>query len=321
MKKSLALGLLIILAVSSLSLTLIPGAHSQVENVKILNYSYYVDSAGFLDVVGEVQNIGTNTVNPVVLTGTATTLEGEQSPSYTRVWVLDLVPQQKAPFYMEFSPPQDTTNWFSDDVGDISLTVAEANATGAYLYPDLTITSSSGGVSHSGNYSGAYVVNGVIQNTGTQAAANLTVVGTFFNSTGAVVGVGYTEYLTPAVLEPSASTSFLVAAFDLNQSEVPAALQIKSYSLLIQVQSPILQGTAPQPTPYTGSGSSGGNQNPTPTQSVTSSGSPSDTSAGNSDNAGSNSQSNNTLIYAAIAVVAIVAVAATFLLLKKRLQN
>jgi hypothetical protein len=296
MKKSLAaVGLLVILAVSSLSLTLIPGVHSQVESIKILNYSYYVDSAGFLDVVGEIQNIGANTVNPVVLTGTATTLEGEQSPSYTRAWVVDLVPQQKAPFYMEFAPPQDTTSWFSEDVGDVSLSVAMANATSDYLYSDLTITSSSGGVSHSGNFNGAYVVNGVIKNTGTQAAVNVSVVGTFFNSTGAVVGVGYIDQLTPNVLEPSKSTSFQVAAFDLNQSIVPTALKIQSYSLLVQVESPILQGSAP-------------------------SGTPSGTSSGNSNDAGTGSQSNY-IIYAVIAVVAIVAVAATLLLLKKRRQN
>ena len=316
MKKSLAVGLLIILTISSLSLILIPGAHSQVESVKILNYSYYVDSAGFLDVVGEIQNIGANTVNPVVLTGTATTLEGEQNPSYTRAWVVDLVPQQKAPFYMEFSPPQGTTGWFSEDVGDISLSVAMANATSDYLYPDLTITSSSGGVSHTGNFNGAYVVNGVIKNAGTQSASNVSVVGTFFNSTGAVVGVGYIDQLTPSVLEPSKSLSFQVAAFDLNQSIVPAALQIKSYSLLVQVESPILHGAAPQPTPYTGSGSSGGSQNPTPT-SAASSGIPS----GNSDTDGTDSQSNNTIIYAAVIAVAIVAVAATLLVLKKRRQN
>ena len=265
--KKILVGLLIFLAACSLSATLVPSAHSQTENVKIVSYSYYIDSSNFLNVVGEVQNVGSNTVDPVFLTGVVTAPDGQTQNSYTKVWVSDLVPGQKAPFDMIFYPLPNTNGWFLDDVADISLTVAIANATSNYQYSDLAITSSSGAVGHSGDYSGAYVVNGVIKNTGTQAATNLTVVGTFFNSTGAVVAVGYTEYLTPKVLESSATMPFQIAAFDINQTNVPAAMKITKYSLLVQTEGPILQGTAPQATPYTGSGSGSGDQNPTDTTS------------------------------------------------------
>ena len=316
MKKTY-LGFLVLLAVCSLSAMLVPSAHSQSANtnIKVLNYSYYLDSTGYLDVVGQIQNVGTATVESVILTGVASASDGSQSSSYTQAWVSDLTPQQEAPFYMSFPPPQSTNTWYSVTVSDISLTVAMANATSNYQYPDLAVTSSTGSVggSGAGDFSGAYTVNGVIKNTGTQAATNLTVVGTFFNSTGAVVGAGYTNYLTPTVLEPGATASFQVAAFDLNQSIVPANLKITSYSLLVQALGPILQGTAPAPTAYTGSGSGSGSQNPTMTSN------PSSTASGGQGSSGSQpSPTNYTWIYAAVAVVAIIAVAAALVFLRKR---
>lgn len=317
--KKISACLLVLLAVCSLSLTLVPITLSQSEtqNVRIVDYSYYIDSLGYLAVVGEIQNTGTDTIASALLTGVATTSDGLQQNSFTQAWVSDLTPQQKAPFYMDFYPPQGQNGWFLGDISAISLTVAVANATLEYQYPDLTITSSKGSIGTSGDFNGAYVVNGAIKNTGTQAATNLTVVGTFYNSTGNVVGVGYTNYLTPTVLEPSATTSFQIAAFDLNQSEVPNNLKITSYSLLVQTQAPILQETAPQATPYTGSGS--GSQTPTSTNSQSSTTSPSNTST---QGQGSQPTSTNYLpVYAAVIVIAIVAVIAALLFLRKRGHN
>jgi hypothetical protein len=153
---------------------------------------------------------------------------------------------------MPFQPPEGENGWSLADISNITLAVAQANATSSYQYPDLKITSSSGSIGtattgaslgYSGQLIGAYVVNGVIQNVGTQSATNLTVVGAFFNSTGAVVGVGFTDYLTPTVLAPGSTTTFLISAMDLNQSQVPDSLKIDSYSLLAQTAEPILQGT------------------------------------------------------------------------------
>lgn len=305
--------LVVLLAACTFGLMLVPGAKSQTsetQNIKIGNHSYYFDSLGNLVVVGVVQNIGSDTIEGVILAGTATTVEGLQSPTLSPVWVSYLVPQQKAPFYMEFPPPQSPqdsfgqSQWYPGDVADISLKVAQANPTSGYQYPDLKVTSSHGAIGTTGNFAGAYVVTGSIQNTGSQAASNLTVVGTFFNSTGAVVGVGYTNYLEPRTLNPSESLSFQVAALDLNQSIVPENLKITSYELLVQTEGPILQGTAPVVAPVTGAGSGNPNANPTNSQSSTT--------------APSGSDSNVLGFYAAVVVVAIIAVAAALLLLKKR---
>ncbi len=290
----------IALSLLSLGLTLIPNAFSQTQNIKIVNYSYYVDNMGILDVVGEIQNVGSNTVNPVYLTGSVYSSDGtDQSNSYCQVWVSYLAPQQKAPFYMEFQPSSSIGIWQQQDISKITLTPFIANATSGYQYPDLKITSSSASIGSTGGYNGAYLVNGIIQNTGSQTATNITVVATFYNATGTVVAVGYTNYLTPATLSSSGTISFQVAALDLNQTVVSSGEKISSYSLLVQAQGPILQGTAPIVTPYQGSGSSS-----------SSSSSPTDVN--------SNNASNPAVIYAIVIVVVLIAVAGTVLMLRKR---
>jgi hypothetical protein len=298
--KKIPVCIMLILTIYCLGLFFVPITQSQVietQNIKIGSHSWYLDSLGNLVVVGEVQNIGPDVIDQIILTGTASTMEGLSSISYTSVYVAQLLPQQKAPFDIDFQPPQGSNGWYN--VGEINLKVAVANSTSSYQYPDLKITSSSASVGTTGDYNGAYLVKGSIQNTGTQAATNLTVVGTFFNSTGAVVGVGYTNYLEPRTLNPSESLNFQIAAFDLNQSNAPTRLKIASYSLLVQTRGPLLQGAAPLTTPYIGSGDG---QTTEPNQSQT----------------GTISLTSSIIYEAVIVVVIILIVVAAFLFLKRR---
>jgi hypothetical protein len=290
----------VVLTLLSLGLILVPRAFSQTQDIKIVSYSYYTDSLGYLDVVGEVQNVGPNTVNPVVLTGAIYSPDGtEISNSYCPVWVSYLTPQQKAPFYMEFPPPSSIGIWQPQDIAKVALTVSIANATSSYQYPDLKVTSNSGSIGTTGNYSGVYTVNGVIQNYGSQTATDITVDATFYNATGTVVAVGNTydilgTYLTSS-LAPSSTISFQVPAFDLNQSVIPSSEKIHSYSLLIQATGPILQGTPPITT------------TPPSTESSTS---PSITSFPSN----SSSPTDVTLIVIVVVIIAVAAVAGTILL-------
>ncbi len=234
-------------------LALPPKTHSQTQNIKVVNWSWYVDPQGILDAVGLVQNVGPNTIKSVSLAASVIGPNNvDVADSGTQVWVLDLLPNQEAPFYIEFVSPHvssQTTTWYEliqeGALSSIMFRPVSANATSDYQYQGLSITSSKSSIGTTAGYSGAFLVNGVIKNTGDQTATNLTVVGAFFNSTGNVVGVGYTNYLTPRALTPGNTTTFQIAALDLNQSQVPAALQIKSYQLLVQTQGPILQGNAP----------------------------------------------------------------------------
>ncbi|HUK84585.1 MAG TPA: hypothetical protein VLU95_01855 [Candidatus Acidoferrum sp.] len=307
MKKSL-LYVLVALTLVSIGLAVIPTVFSQTQNVKIVNYSYYVDNQGILDVVGQVQNVGSNPVDPVVLTGIIYGSDGSKlSASYAYVWAKYLSPQQYAPFYMEFQPPQSSNGWDLSTVSNVSLTVVQANATSSYEYTGLTVASSTGTVGTVGDYNGAYVVNGVIQNAGGQTATNLTVVATFFNAKGDVVAVGNTygsasSYVTPS-LSPSGTIAFQVAAWDRNQSEVSSDQKIANYWLLLQAQGPVLQGNAPSVTPYSNVGISSGSSN---------------TPLSTNGAINSNTPSNSTLIYALVVVVVVVAIAGTLIVFRRR---
>lgn len=80
--------LFVLLTFVSLGLTLVPQVSSQPENIKVVDYSWYIDSLGYLVVVGEVQNVGPNTIDSVVLGGVVYTLDGEaQASSYSGAYV------------------------------------------------------------------------------------------------------------------------------------------------------------------------------------------------------------------------------------------
>ena len=247
MKKGVV-SFIVCLALVALGLTLIPKVASQPENIKITSYSWYTDSYGTFIVVGEIQNVGPNTVVSVFLTGIVYTQdEVAQAYSYTTAFVNYMVPQQKAPFEMEFLPQTSVTgdlSWVSLGVDRVDFTVEKSDTTDKYQYPDLAITDNSGQT----DSEGVYWVSGQVQNSGTQAATNVRVVGTFYNSAGTVVAVGYTDYITSS-LEPSTTASFKLGAFDQNQSKVASDQKIANYRLLVQIEAPILSGTPPSPTP------------------------------------------------------------------------
>ncbi len=309
MKKSV-LYVFVVLTLVSLGLAIGPTVLSQTQNIKIVNYTYYLDNAGILDVVGQIQNIGSNAVDPVVLTGTIYASDGSRlSASYAYAWVKYMSPQQYAPFYMEFQPPQNSNGWDLSAVANVSLTVVQANATNSYEYTGLKVASSTGSIGTTGGYNGAYVVNGVIQNTGSQTATNLTVCATFFNNKGDVVAVGNTygsayTYVTPS-LASSGTVAFQVAAWDLNQSKVTANQKIAKYSLLLQAQGPVLQGTAPTVTPFTNSGTSSTGATNTPLST-------------NGSGVSSNSPSNSALIYGLVIAVIIIVIVGAILALRRR---
>jgi hypothetical protein len=307
---------IVALSLVSLGLTLVPNAFSQTQtqNVKILSYSYYVDSVGYLDVVGEVQNVGPNTISSVTLTGSIYSPGGvDQCDSYTQVWALNLLPQQKAPFYMEFYQPNNSPDgtWYSVDVSGVSLQVAQANATSSYNYPDLKIASQNGYVDTTTANKGAYWATGTVQNTGSQTAQNITVIGTFYNSSGSVVAVGFSDTLTPTSLAPGGTASFQVGAFDLNQTGISSSEKITSYSVLIQVLEPILTGA---PIISTSSSPSSSSSSP----STSSSTSPSSSSSPPQKNVNSNGSSNSAALYGVVIVIIIIVIAGTILAFKRK---
>jgi len=297
-----ALHVFLLLTLVTLSLALTPQVFSQPENIKVLSYSWYVDSLGDFIVVGEIQNIGPNTIDSVTLSGIVYTTDGQaQAGSTGGAYVNQLIPQQRAPFYIIF-PPQSSAsgnlNWVSTGVDRIDFTVNEAEPTTQYQYPDLTIQSSSGGA----DADGIYWVNGVIQNSGTQTATTIRVIGTFYSASGAVIAVGYTDPLIPISLAPSSTVSFKVAAFDLSQNGAPSDKKITNYRLLVQVTEPLLSGTAPTSPPSTPSSS----DNAPPTESP------------NSPNSSDVNPIAPAILYGAAIVVSIIGIVGVALFLRRR---
>ncbi len=318
MKKSILYSILLIAALS-LTLTLIPQASKgQAENVKIVSYTWYIDMGGQLVVVGEIQNTGQNTLETVMITGTAYTTDGTPTESPVTVWGKNLVPGQKAPFYMPFFYRSENNfygTWPGIEVAKIDFEVTLAKPTASYQYPDLQITQKSARIDSSTENKGAYWVEGTIKNTGTQTVKGLSLVATFYNSTGHVITAGYTfeETMSATTLASSASATFKIPAFDLNQTNSPANLKIDKYSLLVQVTEPLLQGDAPviTPTPIPDPAVTD-----TPTQPTDS---PSNTQSANQDsNTDSSTTSPPTWAYAAAGIIVVGAIAGIVLMMRKR---
>jgi hypothetical protein len=245
--------LVIALTILSFSLCFVPTTLSLTQDIKIVSYNWYFDMIGFVDVVGEVQNIGASTIASVYLAGEITTSDGTKTESSVQVWVQDLLPQQKAPFYMPFYPQGSGQTPIILAVTDVQLAVVKADTTTDYQYQDLTITNQNYNIGTGADDKGVFWVTGTIKNTGTQTAQNIRVLGTFYNTAGNVVAVGgYTEPdgFVATSLAPSATTTFKFGAFDINQTGLSADEKIATYSLLVQAEKPILQGTGPKITPY-----------------------------------------------------------------------
>jgi len=252
LKKTLSL-LAVSLLFVTLCLTLNPqNVASKTQDIRILSYSYSIDNLGILDVSGEIQNTGTDTIYEVILAGTAYGADGtEQGKSTCRAWVFYLAPQQKAPFMLEFNKPSNAADWYTAGVSKIDVSVSKADTTNSHSYLDLAISVSSAGVSTSGDDKGTYWVSGTVKNTGTQTASNLVVTAIYYNSSGSVVAVGYTDYLTPKSVASSGTVSFMVGAFYTDQTAEPSNRKITSYTLNVQADAPIIEGTAPASTAQT----------------------------------------------------------------------
>lgn len=293
MRKSIAC-ILVILVTLSLTLTFTPNVSGTSVNVEVLDsYTFYEDSYGSIVVIGEVQNTGSTVISNVTLMGGIST--GSTTASgVSIVWGSNLLPGQKAPFYMELSSDGSNSNpWEGLTKSDITINIYMAPETNQYQYQGVSVVSSEA----TPKSNGEYWVTAQLQNNGTKTAKGVTVIATFFNSEGLPVATGY---ITPVeTLTVGATTTIKVPAWDLNQTIVPSDKKIVSYSLLVQVESP-LENDGNYPVISADS-------TPTPGE-VTS---PESSSTG----------TDQTIVYAAVAIVAIIIVAVAIVIVRSRKQK
>ncbi len=299
MRKALTC-LAVILLLSSLCLTLTPkNAYSKTQDIKVVSYNYIIDNLGVLDVPGEIQNIGTDTIEKVMVKGTVYGADGtEKASGSVQAYISHMAPGQKAPFMLEFNKPA-TSDWYTLGISKITFEITEAQAVNSHLYPNLTVTSSAT-VSTSGDDKGTYWVSGNVKNVGSQTVSKLVVSATFYNSSGHVVSVGCTKYLEPDALSPSSTVSFKVGAYYTDQTAetVSSDQKITSYTLNAQAILPVLDGSA-TPVPGTSPQQSNSQTDATPTQQ-------------------NDSTSNQNFIYIIIIAGVVIAVVAAWLVSRKQ---
>jgi hypothetical protein len=312
--KKTAVFTLVMVCTACLSLALIPKGYSQADNIKVLSYSWYTGPAtsptpyalnqfDFI-VVGEIQNQGTTIADHVSLTGIVYLTNGTiVAESSTVAFVEEMLPQQKAPFYMDFAPYSSSTGDLSwaNDVGYIGFQTYVGNTTDTSQYQGLRVVSNSSFIDPT---SGVYNVTGTIQNTGNETTGHTWVVATFYNATGTVIGVSYTGFLADS-LDPFSYVFFGVSPFD-GTSQINN--QITSYALLIQTR-PLAATSSPSPSPTSSS-----SPLPTSSQSPTSSSPTQPTSTPS----GGTVPIPISVLYAAIAAIVVIVVVVTLLLIRKK---
>jgi hypothetical protein len=291
MKKSAILAFVVAITIA-LCMTLIPNVFSQPENVRVLSYSWYLNpsSSDYLVVVGEVQNVGPNIIDYVKVIGSFYTSDGTLLASDSvKSLTTQILPQQKAPFYMVFPLYDSLTgySWDPQSIEKLTILVNYAEPTESPQYQDLEISSH---MSSTDAY-GYYMVTGVVKNTGTQSTNQAIVVAAFYNSTGSVVAVG-SSYLTPSSIAPGSTASFTIYPLDY----LAVIGEISSYSLLIQTLN-----TTPSATPT-----------PSPTASPSLSPTPTPTETGNG------TDIPDTYVYTAAAVVIICIAIGIFALVRRK---
>jgi hypothetical protein len=299
MKKSAILVLVAALTMA-LCITLMPKVFSQPENVQILSYSLYIhpDYSDYLIVVGEAQNTGPNVIDHVIVTGTFYAADGTPVMyNYAQALITQILPQQKTPFYISFSEDNSLIgdiDWESIEIKNLTISVGYAEPTDSRQYQNLEITSHTS----STDSDGYYRVTGVVKNTGTQSTNKTWVVATFYNSTGGVVAIGYSVYLTPSSIAPGGTAPFTIYPADYDA----VANKISSYSLLIQTQNAPSATPTPPPTasPFPSPTSPSSTSSPTPTEPANGTAIP------------------DTYIYVAVAVAVIVIAIGVFALVRRK---
>jgi hypothetical protein len=191
-------------------------ASAQAAQAVVVSYSSYTGPFGFLHVVGEVQNIGQNTLGQVTVKASLCN-PNSMVEDYTMINLL--LPQQKSPFHL-----------FANATGNVcGVDVSGANISYTQPYRSVQIIKYSKFV----DQSGIYHVTGQVNNTGTSFAHAIEVVATFYNSTGGVVQVGST-LTSPADLSPAQG-----AIFGLFTDDPTLSANITTYTLQVQSASPV----------------------------------------------------------------------------------
>jgi hypothetical protein len=261
--------ILVFLFTASLFFALPPSAFSQTISLNVLSYSWYTSPySGNFIVVGELQNLGSDKLDSARITGIVYTKDGQAQTTdtyYSQIYASGLLPNQTAPFYMEFSAATSNygnLSWVSLGVDHVDFNL-HGSATDTGPYSGLQLVANTSYVDSSGNFS----VTGVLLNRGNGYPENVWAVASFYNASGTVVAVGNSNYVTPHYLPPNQTAAFTLIPSDPTPQ---MATEITGYNLQI-----LSSGSTTPPTPTPSPSSSP----PSASPSTSSSSSPSATAS------------------------------------------
>jgi len=252
-KKILSIIIIVALSLALFSVLSISFVKADTSEAKVLSYSWYVapentvqtQYSGDLVAVGEIQNVGSNVLGYVYVASSAYDSSGNLlGTGEVQIFGNDVLPGQKAPFYLDFPPSNSATgdqSWVPS-VTNVTVSVVVATDTTDTLYSGFTIPTST--VYSHFDSSGTYTVTGNVENDGNQAVGNVWVVTTFYNASGTVVALNYTNSLSTSIASGD-SISFTASPMD---NSVQLSSGITNYSFLIQ-SLPITTSTTSSPTP------------------------------------------------------------------------
>ena len=245
MKKILPAIIVVVLLLAMFTILASPRVKAQTSQIKVLDYYWYTAPAdtslagyiGDLIAVGEVQNVGTSVISYVELTGVAINSTGEVlNSNEAQASGFNLLPGQKAPFYIDFNPANSITGdqTYITSVSKVNVGVTYVSETNSTPYQGLTIPTASTTAS---DVAGAFTVTGTVHNAGTQTVGNVLVVTTFYNASGNIISFNFTNYLTTnsgsSNFAPGDSSTFTATPIDNSPT---LSSEIANYTFLLQSQ-------------------------------------------------------------------------------------
>jgi hypothetical protein len=260
MKRSVAVLLVLTFAASMFSV-FSPLALGEIRalDMRVSNYSWYTSSLTFnFIVVGEVQNFETATVDSAIPRGVVYTKDGQAQATteYAIIYTNRLLPDQKAPFYMEFTAASSVNgnlSWITLGIDRVDFSFFGTTTTDEPQDSGVQILAHTSSVDSSNNYN----VTGILLNKGSSYPENVWVVAAFYNASGTVIAAGVSKYVTPHFLPPNQTAMFSLIPTD---PTLQMATQITTYEL--QAYS---SGSTTSPPPSTSA-------SPSPSSSPTSAG-------------------------------------------------
>ncbi len=224
LKKTITFLIIVALILPSLALfsATTVKAQGSISEAQVVSYRSYAapsntvlaSAAGDLIVVGEVQNVGSNIISNITVQGVGLSSTGQALATVvTQAFVYDMLPGQKAPFYLDLSAGSTTQGQnLASSVSSFNISVTSVTDTFERQYTGLKIPDP-GVTGILDPITGTYTAVGTIVNNGTQTTGKVWAVVSFYDSAGKLVSFNFTNYLSDS-LRPGDATRFIAVPAD-----------------------------------------------------------------------------------------------------------